>query len=63
MSIKNNRLIKYLIDSKTELKKVTWPTKQETLKHTMIVVSVSLFTAAFLGALDFAFSKVLALFV
>jgi preprotein translocase subunit SecE len=59
MKLKENRLIKYLIDSKTELKKVTWPTKKETTKLTLIVLGVSVFTAAFLGVLDLGFDEIL----
>lgn len=60
MKLQENRLIKYLIDSRTELKKVTWPTKKETTKLTLIVLGVSIFTAAFLGFLDFGFDEILA---
>ncbi|NQT49065.1 preprotein translocase subunit SecE [Candidatus Kuenenbacteria bacterium] len=63
MDIKENKLVKYLIESKKELKKVTWPTKKETTKHTLIVIGLSLFVAAFLGVLDYIFSEVLAIFL
>jgi len=55
----SNRIVQYLKDSKTEMKKVTWPTKKETTKHTLIVIGVSLAVAVFLGALDFIFSKLI----
>lgn len=35
-----------------ELKKVTWPTRQETVKYTTVVILVTLAVAAFLGAVD-----------
>lgn len=60
MSYQENRLVRYLIDSKRELKKVTWPTKKETTKHTLIIIGVSLGTAVFLGVLDLVFSKIVA---
>ena len=63
MSFKELRLVQYIISAKTELKKVTWPTRKETTKHTLIVIGISLFTAFFLGILDFVFSKLLALFI
>jgi len=63
MNIKESRIVKYLIESKSELKKVNWPTKKETTKHTLIVIGMSLFVAAFLGLLDFVFAKVLSLFL
>ncbi len=47
----------------TEGKKVDWPSRSATLKFTAIVISISLVVAAFLGALDFIFLKLLELFV
>lgn len=58
-----NRLVKYLVESKAELKKVTWPTKKELVKHTLIVIGLSLFVAAFLGVLDVIFAKLLTKFL
>ncbi|HMB25998.1 MAG TPA: preprotein translocase subunit SecE [Patescibacteria group bacterium] len=63
MNLTQNKLVNYLSESKQELKKVTWPTKKETIKHTLIVIGLSLFVAAFLGILDFIFSKILAFFL
>lgn len=48
-----NKLIQYFIDSKAELKKVSWPTKKETIKSSLLVIVISLLTAVFLGAVDF----------
>jgi len=61
MNLKENRLVKYILESKAELKKVAWPTKKETLKHTIIVIGISLFVAFFLGFLDFGLTKALAI--
>ena len=63
MTLTENRLVKYIISAKSELKKVSWPTKKETTKHTLIVIGISVFTALFLGALDFIFTKLLALVI
>lgn len=38
------------------MKKVNWPTKDETLRYTLVVVAVSLVVAVFLGGLDFVFT-------
>jgi len=38
------------------MKKVTWPTKKETYSYTLMVIGVSLATAAFLGLLDAIFN-------
>lgn len=47
----------------TEGKKVDWPTRQETLKYTAIVLGISAGAAIFLGALDFGFVKLLTKFI
>ena len=47
----------------TEGKKVDWPSKQDTLRYTAIVIGIALIVAAFLGLLDFIFLKMLEIFV
>ncbi len=43
-------------DILSELKKVTWPTRQETTHLTVVVITVSIAFAALLGAADVGFS-------
>lgn len=45
------------------MKKVNWPTRQETVRYTITVIAVSLAVAAVLGAFDFIFSRVIRLFI
>ena len=52
-----NKLTQYISESKTELKKVIWPTKKQTLNHTLLVIGFSLGVAFFLGAVDFGLNK------
>ena len=40
-----------------ELKKAHWPTRQETLRVSLLVLVVCIVAGAFLGALDFGFTK------
>jgi len=63
MSLQENRLVQYLISSKAELKKVTWPTREAAIKHTLLVIFISLFVAAFLGILDNGFSRLATLII
>ena len=56
------KIAKYIKASIEEMKKVTWPTKKETKNYTILVIGISLAVAAFLGALDYIFSFVFALF-
>ncbi len=49
----------FLQESRQELNRVNWPTRQETIRLTLIVIGLSLGVAAFLGILDFIFSDIL----
>ena len=41
-----------------ELKRVTWPTRQETMRLTLMVIAVSAVIGAFLGAADLVYGWV-----
>ena len=49
----------FLRETKDELKKVVWPTRQEVIRLTFVVILVSLIVGVFLGGLDFVFVKVI----
>lgn len=53
----------FLKETKVELKKVNWPTRAETIKHTLIIIGVSLVVAIFLGGLDFIFTWLIRTFI
>ncbi|MBP6855515.1 MAG: preprotein translocase subunit SecE [Candidatus Pacebacteria bacterium] len=46
----------YFVESFYELKQVNWPTKNETVRLTLVVIGLSLGVALFLGILDILFS-------
>jgi preprotein translocase subunit SecE len=46
-------------DVMSELRKVTWPTRQETTNLTLVVVVVSAALGLFLGGLDYAFNWII----
>ena len=46
------RLLKYLVACKGELKKITWPTPQQTTKNFGIVIAVIIIMGLFIFALD-----------
>lgn len=58
-----NRLTLFFQESKTELKRVNWPTKQETIRLTVIVIGMSVGVSLFLGVLDFVFLSLLKLVI
>lgn len=55
MSI-GTKIADYFRTSKVELKKVTWPTKKETTRYTLIVVGLCLAVALFFALLDGVFN-------
>ena len=57
------KLTQYIKDTRGELKHVSWPTRKQTVIFTALVVVVSIFVAAFLGAFDFLFTDLLNRFV
>ena len=41
-----------------ELKKVSWPTRQQTINATVVVIAVSFIVAFFLGIVDIVLARV-----
>ena len=56
-------ITQYIKDSRNEMKNVTWPSRQELKKHTLLVIGISLGVALFLGAIDYALTFVIERFV
>ncbi|MBI4268229.1 preprotein translocase subunit SecE [Candidatus Uhrbacteria bacterium] len=50
-----DKTFSYIKGSYLELRRVVWPTRQEIVQHTIIVIGLSIFVALFLGALDMIF--------
>ncbi len=58
---KPNAIKRYYRETVGELRKVTWPTREEALRLTGIVIVVIVVMAAFLGVLDFFFTRLFGL--
>ena len=54
-------LVQYFQDSKVELKKVTWPSRKETMGLTWVVLIFVIIISLFLGVSDLGLSKVVKL--
>ncbi|HOE79569.1 MAG: preprotein translocase subunit SecE [Smithellaceae bacterium] len=52
-----NRALQFLTQARAELKKVTWPTRKQTLASTAVVMVVVLIVAVYLGVVDFILAK------
>ena len=55
--------VSFFSETRDELKKVVWPTRQETIRLTLVVIIISLIVGLFLGGLDFIFVKIIGIIV
>lgn len=51
-----NKIIQFFVGAKAELTKVSWPSRKELIRYTLLVVVISFLVAMFLGLLDMLFS-------
>lgn len=56
-------IINFFGEVKLELSKVTWPSREEVIKLTLIVFAVSAIIGLYVGGLDYAFTRLLSLIV
>jgi preprotein translocase subunit SecE len=56
-----NAIQRYFRETVGELRKVTWPTRREAINLTIVVLIVTFAMSIFLGLLDFAFARLIAL--
>lgn len=52
-----SKITEYFKEIRAELKHVVWPSKNQTIFYTLIVIVLSILVAYFLGVFDFIFSK------
>jgi preprotein translocase subunit SecE len=55
-----NVVVRTVRETVAELRKVTWPTRSEATQLTIVVLVVLVVMSAFLGTMDFLFSRVIA---
>ena len=60
---KDNFIVRYFKETRAELKKVSWPSRQEALNLTLIVVAFTILMAALLGIIDYIFAWVFGLII
>ncbi len=46
-------------ETRNELRKVTWPTREQTRNLTLVVVAVCIVMATFLGVVDYVLSQII----
>lgn len=52
------KLSTFVQESKNELRKVNWPSREETIRYTIFVIVISIALSLFLGAWDAIFLRI-----
>ena len=50
---KENRIVRYIRETRAELRKVVWPTREEAINLTVMVVATIVAMSIFFGAIDY----------
>ena len=57
MAANIQKVTQFLKEVRFELKRVTWPSRKETIAGTAVVLVIALITAVFLGIVDMGLSE------
>jgi len=53
----DNSIVRYLRETRAELSKVSWPSRQEATNLTLVVLAVVLVSSLVLGSFDYLFAE------
>ena len=62
-AVKGNGLVSFFKDVKAEIKKITWPSKDETKKAFIAVITFTLMYTILVGGFDFIFRNLFDMFL
>ena len=62
-AVKENVIVKYFKETRAELRKVNWPTRQQAINLTLIVLAVTFSMAVLLGVIDYLFTQLFSLII
>ncbi len=60
---KENRIVQYIRETRAELRKVVWPTREEAINLTAIVVGTIVVMSAFFGVVDYLLTQLFRLLI
>lgn len=63
MAEKKNRAMKFFRETKSEMKKVSWPSKDQLVRNTVVILAFVIIMTIVLSLVDFGFEKLLSLIV
>jgi preprotein translocase subunit SecE len=58
-----NAIVRYIRETRSEISKVTWPTREEGVRLTVVVLIVTFAASVFLFSFDSLFSYLITLFL
>jgi preprotein translocase subunit SecE len=58
-----NAVVRYLKEVRSEMSKVIWPTREQAINLTSIVLTVMIAMGLFLGLIDYAFGQMIQLLI
>jgi len=61
--VKENRVMQYFRETRAELRKVVWPTRQEAINLTLIVLGTIVVMSVFFGAIDYLLTALFRLLI
>jgi preprotein translocase subunit SecE len=51
-----DKVLNFLKESEAELRRTNWPSREETIRYTWVVIALSAFLVVVLGGLDYLFN-------
>jgi len=54
----DNKIVKFIKEAEVELRRTNWPSREETIRYTWVVIALSAFLVVVLGGLDYLFTLV-----
>ena len=63
MAEKKNRIMKFFRETKSEMKKVSWPSKAQLVRNTVVILAFVIIMTVVLSLVDFGFERLLSLIV
>ena len=62
-TVKRARSMRFFRETRSEMKKVSWPTKEQLFHNTVVILAFVIITTIILSLLDLGFEKLLSLIV
>ncbi len=63
MAEKKNRMMKFFRETKSEMKKVSWPSKAQLIRNTVVILAFVIIMTIVLSLVDFGFERLLSLII